>query len=260
MPQRKFLSLVSIILCLSLFGCNAYKDVSLSNDVFLSHKIWKENYDKYVYLVHDDGKTYTLDDVTVVKDSTNTKVKVLSGTSNLLVADSMTKKSKNEIKKEKRKEVHLYLTKDESREIEDGAGIELDETDIQKVTMQGRKYKGVLAVVLGIVGVFVGLILLLFVVLFIALLTNGSGGGSDSNSDPQCYVATMVYGSTESPEVLTLRRFRDQYLKPYKLGRLFIDWYYKNSPSFVARHQSNSVLTSAIKTILDILIRVINRF
>jgi hypothetical protein len=67
MNQRKFLPLIVFALCLGLFSCNMYKDVSLSNDVFLSHKIWKENYNKYVYLVHDDNSVYRLDNVSVVR-------------------------------------------------------------------------------------------------------------------------------------------------------------------------------------------------
>ena len=41
-----------------------------------------------------------------------------------------------------------------------------------------------------------------------------------------CYVATAVYGSYDCPEVWTLRRFRDNYLDNYLLGRMFIKLYY----------------------------------
>ena len=36
-----------------------------------------------------------------------------------------------------------------------------------------------------------------------------------------CYIATCVYNSYDCPEVWTLRRFRDEYLEKYYLGRLF---------------------------------------
>ena len=49
-----------------------------------------------------------------------------------------------------------------------------------------------------------------------------------------CYVATAVYGSYDCPEVWTLRRFRDQYLKQSALGRLFIKFYYATSPTLVS--------------------------
>ena len=50
---------------------------------------------------------------------------------------------------------------------------------------------------------------------------------SDSGtcSGEGCYIATCVYGSYGAPEVLTLRRFRDEILKKHMLGRMFISPY-----------------------------------
>lgn len=48
-----------------------------------------------------------------------------------------------------------------------------------------------------------------------------------------CYVATVVYGSYDCPEVWTLRRFRDYSLASTWYGRLFIRMYYTLSPSLV---------------------------
>lgn len=50
-----------------------------------------------------------------------------------------------------------------------------------------------------------------------------------------CYVATAVYGSYDAPEVLVLRKFRDERLRQTLLGRVFIDVYYAVSPP-LARH------------------------
>ena len=49
-----------------------------------------------------------------------------------------------------------------------------------------------------------------------------------------CYIATAVYGSYDAPQVLTLRRFRDERLKKTALGRLFIRVYYRLSPPAAA--------------------------
>ena len=54
--------------------------------------------------------------------------------------------------------------------------------------------------------------------------SSGSGG---------CYIATCVYGSYDAPEVLTLRRFRDEVLQENVLGRAFIRCYYAVSPHLV---------------------------
>mgnify|MGYP001285570046 CR=1 FL=1 len=256
MLRKILVPIIAIFLCVGLFSCYGHKEVSLSNDVFLSHKIWKENYDKYVYLVHDDSSVYSLKDVSIVQDSATGDVKTIIGTAANYVRDTLTTKSKREVKKEMRKEVHLFLTENDDREIEDGSGLEINQKDIQKVRMHGRKHKGLLAVLLGIVGAIVALFLLVFVLL-IAVLLGGGSDGSDSNSEPTCYVATMVYGSTEAPEVLALRRFRDRYLKQTKLGKAFIKWYYANSPGFVARHQHNAFLNDSIRTALNIFVKLL---
>lgn len=50
------------------------------------------------------------------------------------------------------------------------------------------------------------------------------------DSKSGCYVATAVYGSYNAPEVLVLRRFRDECLAKSVAGRAFIKAYYRLSP------------------------------
>lgn len=45
-----------------------------------------------------------------------------------------------------------------------------------------------------------------------------------------CYIATAVYGSYHSYEVVLLRMYRDKVLKKHLLGRIFIKIYYTLSP------------------------------
>jgi len=52
---------------------------------------------------------------------------------------------------------------------------------------------------------------------------------TDDNSS-KCFVATVCYGTADAPEVLELRRFRDQVLLPSKLGHIAVDLYYRWSP------------------------------
>ena len=49
-------------------------------------------------------------------------------------------------------------------------------------------------------------------------------------SQSKCFVATACYGSPDCPEVLALRRFRDERLLTSALGRLLVDAYYALSP------------------------------
>lgn len=48
-----------------------------------------------------------------------------------------------------------------------------------------------------------------------------------------CYIATCVYGSYDSPEVMILRRYRDNILAKTVRGKAFIKTYYKTSPTLV---------------------------
>jgi hypothetical protein len=71
------------------------------------------------------------------------------------------------------------------------------------------------------------------------------------SNDEGCYIATLVYGSYESPEVLILRRFRDDVLATSFLGRAFIHLYYTVSPSLVVLLKNQIFIQKAIRTILN---------
>jgi hypothetical protein len=66
---------------------------------------------------------------------------------------------------------------------------------------------------------------------------SSSGGGSGSG----CFIATAAYGSKFEEHVQILRRFRDLYLMPNKIGRAFVSAYYRYSPpvaDFIAHHDT----------------------
>lgn len=61
-----------------------------------------------------------------------------------------------------------------------------------------------------------------------------------------CLIATAVYGSSYSNEVVQLRYFRDDFLMRNKLGREFVTFYYKRSPSIaklIEKHQFIKLVT-----------------
>ncbi len=47
-----------------------------------------------------------------------------------------------------------------------------------------------------------------------------------ASDEEDCFVATVVYGDFDAPEVLALRYFRDRYLLRSVVGRAFVKAYY----------------------------------
>lgn len=72
---------------------------------------------------------------------------------------------------------------------------------------------------------------------------NSSSGG--------CYIATMVYGDYDAPEVLLLRKYRDNVLAKKTMGKAFIKIYYYLSPKFVNHFSSNDFVQKCTHKILE---------
>jgi len=66
-----------------------------------------------------------------------------------------------------------------------------------------------------------------------------------------CYIATMVYGNYNHPQVIVLRNYRDESLLNNVFGRLFVQIYYFVSPIFVSLLKDNKKINLLIKRILD---------
>ena len=78
---------------------------------------------------------------------------------------------------------------------------------------------------------------------------NPSAGG--------CYIATYVYGDYDSPEVLALRLFRDNFLSQYALGRYFIKEYYIISPKLIAKYSENKSFRRISKMLVSCLVKLV---
>jgi hypothetical protein len=80
---------------------------------------------------------------------------------------------------------------------------------------------------------------------------NSSSGG--------CYIATLVYGDYDSPEVLILRKFRDHVLARTIWGTLFIKIYYLTSPSLVKILKNRTFIQNRIRKILDSIVQRLSK-
>jgi len=75
-----------------------------------------------------------------------------------------------------------------------------------------------------------------------------------------CYIATACYGSYNAPEVLVLRKFRDDTLENSWFGRLFINFYYFVSPFFAEKLKNLESLNRFVRTkILDKIVKKISK-
>ena len=84
---------------------------------------------------------------------------------------------------------------------------------------------------------------------------------SQSNkSSKGCYIATMVYGDYDDPNVQVLRSFRDEKLSKSFYGRKFIHYYYKYSPKLVNRLKDFKTINSIIRMILNRFILILKKY
>lgn len=87
---------------------------------------------------------------------------------------------------------------------------------------------------------------------------NGMYNRSNSGSGG-CYIATMVYGDYEHPQVKVLREFRDSFLSKHFIGRSFIQFYYKHSPKWVETMKNMKIVNLFIRFILNKIILIIKK-
>ncbi len=75
---------------------------------------------------------------------------------------------------------------------------------------------------------------------------------AEKHDKGRCYIATAAFGSYEAPEVKVLRRFRDCVLKKNALGRAFVAFYYRNSPSWVVFMKKHTALNACVREALKV--------
>lgn len=254
--MTKLLPYLCAGILLLTIGCSPYKQVSLESNTFYNNSKVPKRIDDYNVYVHDGQKLYTLSDRSFEKDT-------LRGVLLEIPAESVNAHPEtNHELKQSRKDMHVYLSKSvetvKTQSGTTGSSIKIDRKSVDRVDMFAKNEKNAFARAGLVLGMVALACLLLFGMLF-ALIKGSEEGSdnSDSDSDSGCYVATMVYGSYDAPNVLVLRSFRDRFLQRFGWGRNFIRWYYANSPKFVAKHRNKRVLGAIIRSCLNLFVWLI---
>ena len=74
-----------------------------------------------------------------------------------------------------------------------------------------------------------------------------------ANTKRWCFIASMLFGS-DAPETVTLREFRDEYLRINRWGRSLILTYYKLSPRIGSWLTERAVRTRAAKAVIRLVV------
>ncbi len=80
----------------------------------------------------------------------------------------------------------------------------------------------------------------------------------DGKGDGFCFVATATWNHPDAPEVLVLRKWRDQYLANTMLGQRFIDFYYRNSPQLAAWVAESPTRRKVSRILLSPIVELVN--
>lgn len=74
-----------------------------------------------------------------------------------------------------------------------------------------------------------------------------------------CYIATAVYGSYDQPQVMILRKYRDEVLMRTEGGRFLVRIYYFFSPPLAGKLKENSKINRIVRCLLDKLVNRLER-
>lgn len=82
--------------------------------------------------------------------------------------------------------------------------------------------------------------------------SEAAGGG--------CFIATAVYGTDEHFDLIVLRSFRDNFLSNYRLGKKFIEFYYKYGPNFANKVSQSLILKKVFSPLVNLGVMVVRYF
>jgi hypothetical protein len=256
--KRLKILLSLFFLCLVIFigvSCSKIYPGSGSSKGFLKNDSLKNLVWKDIY-INDGINLYKLNNPKISADSIKGET--------TLISDSREEEKKLLNKKGKRKHnrsivlftkypIHVYASKDSVSPVYSDNKIGIARKEIINEKSMDSDY--IALIVVGSILAFLIILVVGSLYLINVALSSSSSSSSGSGSSSGCYIATMVYGDYNAPEVMVLRRFRDDVLAKYAFGLMFIQIYYRYSPLFVERFRHSQKINSFIKVILDRVVR-----
>ena len=73
---------------------------------------------------------------------------------------------------------------------------------------------------------------------------------ASQSKDSGCFIASSCYSSSQCPEVLAFRRFRDRVLLPSLVGRWFVRHYYAYGPTIARFLDNHQALAVAVRRLI----------
>ena len=220
-----------------------YKITSYSPSILFETSKLTQHPQIWNFYVHDGyGRAHKVDSISLDSSSVNT---ILEARSRVELPIKLPP-SEYTIRKQ---EVHVFAKK---FNLDTNSLVQLQASDLENVVMysspeldvekeESTKSAGKTA--LTVFGIIIGIIVAASLLIYLAVqsLLNSAG----------CYIATMAYGSYDAPEVLILRRFRDEKLSKTFMGRVFIANYYAFSPLLVKFVKKTGIADRLIRRKLD---------
>ena len=232
------------ILLFVIGSCSVYNHKSTYHppSILFDETELSGNSEAWDFYLHDGyGRSHKVDSISIDSSSINT---ILEAPVPIDLPDIL--RSSEDARK---KEVHIFVKK---LNLDTNTPVEFEVIDIEKVIMYSNPQskvenqstpKSTKKNDVEVVGIVLGALIfggMLIGLAFRALLRNTG-----------CYIATMAYGSYDAPEVLILRRFRDEKLNKTFLGRVFIANYYAFSPLLVKFVRKTGIAEKFIRKKLD---------
>lgn len=258
--MKNLLRIFAVVLVVfSIGACRVYRQVDQPAEVLFEDNEISDYLSGYEIYYHSTSGVFNLKDARTSGDTIyGMAVKV----------DSASHSKKNDMS--------IFVA--HGQEIADSSQIAIHKSEITNVEMMGRDGRASFMKSMSAISLLLGIILVIVLVGGLIGLSvwasaastdssnassdnssdsgsSGSDSGSDSGTSDSgasgCYVATMVYGSYDAPEVWVLRRFRDNVLQHSRSGRWFINWYYGWSPRFVAKYGKYRIIHRISKMMLQ---------